>query len=393
MKSLRRLRRLISLALTVVIAVAAEGCAVFADHNEVISASGIVDPQAPRLVVVLFDGTRNSPDSKTNVWAMKTAVEASGQPALVDYIPGVGTAKAPVTGSALGLTMEEGIHKGYRFLSSNARSQDKILIFGFSRGAHQARALAGFVSYAGLMDTDGLSERKMLVEANKILEITKGFDDSDLVTQFSSKADVPPLMEKVSTETGNRMRAATIDFLGVWDTVPGSSFLEFENCREKPNSKPGERYKTGSYPLIKKISHAVSIDEKRSKFYPILLCTPIVPGLTTTSEVWFAGAHADVGGGYPDGELQSISLVWMVDEASPVTGGALPIAAAGSPLGRAHWSFGDGAASFRSNCEDRVVPTDVQLHPSVLARRQAGRAPVVVDGVQSMEPYPRSCDR
>lgn len=36
-------------------------------------------------------------------------------------------------------------------------------------------------------------------------------------------------------------------------------------------------------------------------------------------EVWFAGVHSDVGGGYADDELARIPLVWMLEEANSAT--------------------------------------------------------------------------
>src|SRR4029077_8020758 len=32
------------------------------------------------------------------------------------------------------------------------------------------------------------------------------------------------------------------------------------------------------------------------------------------TEVWFTGVHSDVGGGYPDGTLSFVPLVWMVSQ-------------------------------------------------------------------------------
>ena len=76
-----------------------------------------------------------------------------------------------------------------------------------------------------------------------------------------------------------------------------------------PGIDKGERYKTDSYPPIRHMAHAVSLDEKRSKFTPLLLCQAINPTYTEINEVWFPGAHSDVGGGYQDSlELSNISL-------------------------------------------------------------------------------------
>ena len=41
--------------------------------------------------------------------------------------------------------LDEHVRQGYTFLMQNYRPGDKICIFGFSRGAYTARALAGFL--------------------------------------------------------------------------------------------------------------------------------------------------------------------------------------------------------------------------------------------------------
>ena len=43
---------------------------------------------------------------------------------------------------------------GYRFLMKNYRAGDKIALFGFSRGAYTARALAGMLTKVGLLQRD-----------------------------------------------------------------------------------------------------------------------------------------------------------------------------------------------------------------------------------------------
>ena len=381
--------RLLGLFVSVVIL---PGCSFLAVQNEAQWSSVDAGSPEPRMVVVLFDGTRNSPSSKTNVSSMNDAFRSSGKRAVVDYIPGVGTATGTqALGAILGFTMEEGVQKGYRFLSANARPQDKILIFGFSRGAHQARSLAGLVAYAGLIDQPSASQVS-LRHANKVIEAIKPLSDATVGNQFSAAPNLPPAKLGVEAETGFRMRTAAVDFLGLWDTVPGSSFKDYGDCRELSNSAPGDRYKTGSYPLVRHIAHAVALDEKRSKYNPLLVCAPIIPSKTVVNEVWFAGAHADVGGGYTDGELQSISLDWMVDQARDVTTGRLPVAPPGSPLGLAHWSFGSGPASFGSECSDRRIPPGAQMHHSVAERVSAGRAEINLQGNTSIQPYPRRCD-
>jgi len=67
-------------------------------------------------------------------------------------------------------------------------------------------------------------------------------------------------------------------------------------------------------PLIHHVRHAVSIDERRSCFRPIQC------GLVDTQdlkEVWFAGVHSNVGGGYPRQGMSLVALDWMMARAEP----------------------------------------------------------------------------
>ena len=76
--------------------------------------------------------------------------------------------------------------------------------------------------------------------------------------------------------------------------------------------------------------HAISIDEDRKDFQRV----PWIPDASRATtrdasgdlhfeQVWFAGVHADVGGGYPENEfrLSDITLQWLLSAASLVPGG------------------------------------------------------------------------
>ena len=76
--------------------------------------------------------------------------------------------------------------------------------------------------------------------------------------------------------------------------------------------------------------HAISIDEDRKDFQRVPW-TPDASKATTRDasgnlhfeQVWFAGVHADVGGGYPENEsrLSDITLQWMLNAAALVPDG------------------------------------------------------------------------
>nr|MDQ3283595.1 DUF2235 domain-containing protein [Acidobacteriota bacterium] len=69
--------------------------------------------------------------------------------------------------------------------------------------------------------------------------------------------------------------------------------------------------------------HALAIDERRGPFRPTLW--DYEPGAESKLEqVWFAGVHSDIGGGYEQAGLSDIALQWMLDKASsPQAGLAL----------------------------------------------------------------------
>jgi hypothetical protein len=60
---------------------------------------------------------------------------------------------------------------------------------------------------------------------------------------------------------------------------------------------------------------ALAIDEFRNEFVPTLW-TGEPPPQSRIEQVWFAGAHSDVGGGYVDRGLADIPLRWMADQAT-----------------------------------------------------------------------------
>jgi hypothetical protein len=74
-------------------------------------------------------------------------------------------------------------------------------------------------------------------------------------------------------------------------------------------------YDKGLSPNVRFAYHAISIDECRSSFERVEWGSK---GSTTDLEqIWFAGNHADIGGGYPENEsrLSDIALLWMLDKA------------------------------------------------------------------------------
>ncbi|GLI73636.1 hypothetical protein PoHVEF18_001856 [Penicillium ochrochloron] len=64
---------------------------------------------------------------------------------------------------------------------------------------------------------------------------------------------------------------------------------------------------------IKHAFQALALDEVRTSFAPAVWERP--RGVhTDLRQVWFCGAHSNVGGGLPDQELANVSMAWMMDQ-------------------------------------------------------------------------------
>lgn len=358
-------------------------------------------------IFVFLDGTRNNSQSGTNVWRLFDLIKRTNDPQTTSiYIEGVGL-DSPIFGAAIGGGLESRIRRGYEFISNHYKPGDDIYIFGFSRGAHAARSLAGLISYAGIPIIDTESSQDFSEIGNNIIELVKRKAENDYLEKWKTwkPSQSPLLIEEIKNQLNLNVQPTEIKFLGVWDTVPGSSFKKYLECQEKigffkrnlfflPIINKEERYKTNSYPAIRQIAHAVSFDEKRSKFAPLLICPAINREYTTIHEVWFPGAHSDVGGGYEDArELSAISLNWMVDRLSGIYRfNSVPPKFNESAQGLAHWSIGDRPGNLGSKCEDREPPEGAEMHESISNRQNSGDdVPILVKGKQLKMSYPLKC--
>ncbi|MGK5074898.1 phospholipase effector Tle1 domain-containing protein [Janthinobacterium sp. ZB1P44] len=393
-----RCRHLAGCIAAVGMAVLLSACAAMGEYgNPAITEKTFTgDPTLAKDIFVFLDGTRNDSASGTNVRQVFDAVfNANDAQTSGIYIEGVGSVDSPLLGASLGFGMEPRILRGYDFIAQAFRPGDKLYIFGFSRGAHQARALAGLIAYAGVpaRSEDNMAQR--LKRGNAILEVVKAKNDADYMDAWRTwRPGQEPIAAKELHERFQlHMEPAEVQFLGVWDTVPGSLFKDFGVCKELNDRREGDRYKSDSYPPIRRILHAVSRDEKRSRFHPLLLCPSINANYTQVSELWFPGSHADIGGGYADSRaLSDLSLAWMMaglaqDYALP------PLQLAGDPLGVAHWSIGDWPGNLFSHCEDRTKPDDGAASAGLIARETVRHGQLNFHGVIDDKPYPLLCPR
>ena len=236
-----------------------------------------------------FDGTGNEYGvSKTNIIQVcELASRSKNQ--LIFYAPGVGTGGMDYEESAnmsldrwTGSGLEQDLQEGYRFLMQVYRPGDKIYLFGFSRGAFTARSLAGMLYRCGLLQAHA---------SNLVEYVSKIYHKGDATSHAGFKSLFS--------------RECPVYFIGVWDAVEALSGAEDDKFHDY---KLNENIRYGY--------HALALDEKRKKLIPCLWEeTHAQPG-QTIEQVWFAGVHADVGGGYADDcGLSNIALRWLLKKA------------------------------------------------------------------------------
>lgn len=284
-------------------------------------------------LIVCCDGTGNEiSENISNVLKFYRVLRKTDKTVprqLVYYDPGVGTLARPnpwrrivqnartVFGLATGYGLDDNVLDAYEFIVRNYEKDDEIFLFGFSRGAHTVRVLAALIHKVGLISP----EQGNLCGA--ALTAYKQFStDSELrgpSTEVSSDDRAAQFARIVSS------RWPVIKFLGVWDTV--ASVITPRPDRFYIPSLQKLAF-TQQNPSVEIFRHAMSIDERRRMFRletwgePQMFQSNRFSGSDSSKkqdclQVWFAGVHADIGGGYPEDEssLSKYPLLWMIAEA------------------------------------------------------------------------------
>ncbi|RXW24075.1 hypothetical protein EST38_g1771 [Candolleomyces aberdarensis] len=204
----------------------------------------------PRTLVLCFDGTAGQFDNdNSNVVKLFSLLKKDPEEQLCYYQAGIGTWFKPGIVSPLlhwfavlmdlGIAwyLDEHVLDGYRFIMQNYRAGDKVCLFGFSRGAYTARALAGMLHKVGLLPRDNDAQMPFAYKLYQRedaagLSLCEGFKRT-------------------------YCREVKIEFVGVWDTVASVGVI-------MGRSLPF----TNSNTSVKTFRHALSLDEHRARFRP-----------------------------------------------------------------------------------------------------------------------------
>ena len=252
-------------------------------------------------IVICSDGTWNSPEDEraTNVLRFARSIaprDGGGKKQVVFYDWGVGSDRKKVAGGVSGVGIDKNIMDCYRFIVHNYEPGDKLYFFGFSRGAYTVRSLGGFIRNCGVLKAEFAERISSAYDHYRKRQPSTGPDHR------TSKE----LREKYAWEDRTQ-----IEFLGVWDTVgtlgvPITFFGLLDNAEYLFHD-------TSPSSIIRCARHAMAIDECRKDF-PVTRWDK-KPGIDL-KEVWFAGVHSDVGGGYKDDHrLSEIPASWIAREA------------------------------------------------------------------------------
>lgn len=280
-------------------------------------------------LVLCSDGTGNKAGSTpdTNVFKMYNAVNIHTDPATgaaeqrTFYDVGVGTsAFAPwkAVSGAVGTGFAQNVRDLYRFLAKNYEPDrdTKVFVFGFSRGAATVRAFTGFLHARGLVDGRKISAGDLQ-------------DLIDLEFDKYKSGETTGVPEKIAGKSHGRI---PVHFVGVWDTVAALgapkygrptgplSWMMKQACVLIDNVinliHKHRSYQYGLNDEIKNAYQALAIDDERTSFRPMVWDERESPDGNVVEQVWFAGMHSNVGGGYERGGLADVPLDWMMERAA-----------------------------------------------------------------------------
>src|SRR4051812_6057380 len=315
-------------------------------------------------IVVFADGTGNAfTVQASNVWRLYQALDQTQPDQIAHYIKGVGTSgfkPFAVLDGVTGFGVPSNVRKLYTFISWNWEPGDEIYMFGFSRGAFTIRTLTGLIESEGLLPAsfqkksnssdlekphpeplnkpnrknpeqwENVSRAEMRRNVAKawrsyrlkttpsptLWTISVPRRIRDAVIRIRDRVLGYRAWDDVVKEVKQQKRDQTgIKFVGLFDTVEAYG-VPLEELRDAISMAiwPIKFNNNILCDKVEQARHALSLDDERVTFHPIRFDKKKSKKPERIKEVWFAGVHSDVGGGYPEDDLALVPLTWMVGE-------------------------------------------------------------------------------
>jgi len=237
------------------------------------------------------------------------------------YDEGVGTRWwNRISGGAFGAGLSENIRDGYRWLMENYDYGDEIYVFGFSRGAFTARSLVGLIAKCGLLKADAPIGFEQIFgryekgkDARPIYKIKYAARRGETISDFEEKGLL----------NHTHYHPHLVRMIGVWDTV-GTIGINIGTIKGISTGAM-KFHNTHLSTVVQHSYQALALDEHRGPFWAILW-TQFVPDIPDKVDLshhdkrfieqrWFAGAHANVGGGYRNDLMPQRPLAWIQEKA------------------------------------------------------------------------------
>jgi len=283
----------------------------------------------PKNIIICSDGTGNSAikGRGTNVFKIFEAIDLNGHrsnpaldPQVAFYDDGVGTETClplKLLGGAFGFGLAKNVRNLYTDLVRVYDPGDRIYLFGFSRGAFTVRTLAGLIAKCGVLDRGKLLTTDAMRAAVGKAYTTYRRSYRTWLGQLIQWILVRLRLRRPDLDAMQDFKQAhslagdvRMRFLGVWDTVDavGGPFhtSDIINAVFHRFKFPDRRLSD----LVDGAAQALSIDEARAAFQPVLW-----EAKSNIQQVWFAGVHSNVGGGYPKQGMSLVTLDWMMQQA------------------------------------------------------------------------------
>lgn len=306
---------------------------------------------AGKNIIICSDGTGNSAikGRGTNVFKLFEAIDLNGHrydpnrdPQVAFYDDGVGTERfklLKIFAGATGWGLSRNVQQLYKEIVRIYDPGDRLFLFGFSRGAFTVRTLVGLIHTCGILDSKRFATADALEAAvGRAYRLYRESYRTALAKLFLGEPDGSQIaqLRKESCCEGD----VDIAFLGVWDTVDGvglpfhlSDFINMTVYRFKfPDRKLSG--------CVGRACHALAVDDERHSFHPLLWEED-----PRIEQVWFAGAHSNIGGGYPKQGMSLVTLDWMISEAEQA---GLRLVGSDRELYREHASVDDKLYNSRA---------------------------------------------
>lgn len=281
-------------------------------------------------IILCADGTGNkggyTPSS--NVYKIYNAININDKPQIRFYDNGVGTEKNKYyrgLAGAFGLGFKSNVIDLYVYLAKNYNPDDHVYLFGFSRGAATVRALTGFIATCGLIDGRKLEKRELKAC------VKEAFKEYKRLRKKNLQADQTKFLaeQKKFIDKHKPHGIIPIRFVGVWDTVSSLGFPQkwdktgigifvlnqFCMGLDRFIDKLIIAHNFYNYNLTDNIKYAyqaLAIDDARTSFWPKVWIEKEYSG--HVEQVWFAGMHSNVGGGYNRSGMATVTLEWMMEK-------------------------------------------------------------------------------